>query len=315
MRDAAAPERTWLHGLLFVLTTLTACYAGLAWSAGFLAFEGGAGAGVLPDPARIAADARLFPLSALYAAVLMAILSVHEAGHYLTCRRHGVDASLPYFIPGPPFLGTFGAFIRIRSPLYFKKQVFDVGANGPLAGFALTLPALAVGLALSKVVPFTPTPDTINFGEPLLFKLAAALILGPIPEGSTVVLHPVGWAAWVGLLVTSINLVPLGQLDGGHVLYAVLGRRARSVSKAMVGVMFVMGVFFHTTWILLAVVMLVVERRNGTRLKHPEVVDEGEPLDPRRRRTAVLVLAVFVLSFIPAPVVGFSLVDIIKGLL
>lgn len=304
MRDAAAPERTWLHGLLFVLTALTACYAGLSWSAGFLAFQGGAGAG-----------ARLFPLSALYAAVLMGILSVHEAGHYLTCRRHGVNASLPYFIPGPPFLGTFGAFIRIRSNLYFKQQVFDVGANGPLAGFALTVPALAAGLALSKVVPFTPTPDILNFGEPLLFKFAAALILGPVPEGSTVALHPVGWAAWVGLLVTSINLVPLGQLDGGHVLYAVLGRRARSVSIAMVGFMFAMGVFFHTTWILLAAVMLVFERKNGTRLKHPEVLDESAPLDPRRRRTAVLVLAVFVLSFIPAPVVGYSLIDIVKGLL
>jgi membrane-associated protease RseP (regulator of RpoE activity) len=304
MRDAAAPERTWLHGLLFVLTALTACLAGLGWSAGFLAFQGGAGAG-----------GRLFPLSALYAAVLMAILSVHEAGHYLTCRRHGIDASLPYFIPGPPFLGTFGAFIRLRSRMHFKKQAFDVGANGPLAGFALTVPALAAGLALSKVVPFTPTPDAINFGEPLLFKIAAALILGPVPEGSTVALHPVGWAAWVGLLVTSINLVPLGQLDGGHVLYAVLGRRAQAVSKAMVGVMAVMGVFFHTTWILLAAVMLFVERRNGTRLKHPEVVDESVPLDPPRRLRAALVLAVFVLSFIPAPVVGFSLIDVVKGLL
>lgn len=315
MRDAAAPEKTWLHGALFVLTVLTVCYAGLSWSASFLAFQGGAGAGALVDPARIAAESRLFSLSALYAAVLMAILSVHEAGHYLTCRRYGVDASLPYFIPGPPFLGTFGAFIRIRSRLHFKKQVFDVGANGPLAGFALTVPALAVGLSLSKVVPFTPTPDTLNFGEPLLFKLAAALILGPVPDGSTVVLHPVGWAAWVGLLVTSINLVPLGQLDGGHVLYAVLGRRAQAVSKAMVGFMAVMGVFFHTTWILMAAVMLFVERRNGTRLKHPEVVDESVPLDPPRRLRAALVLAVFVLSFIPAPVVGYSLIDIVKGLL
>ncbi len=311
MRDAATPERTWLHGLLFVLTVLTACYAGLLWSGSFLAFQGGAVSGPAPLPR----DAPLFPLSALYAAVLMAILAAHEAGHYLTCRRHGVDASLPYFIPGPPFLGTFGAFIRIRSPLYFKKQVFDVGANGPLAGFALTVPALAVGLALSEVVPFTPTPGTIDFGEPLLFKLAAALILGPVPEGSEVVLHPVGWAAWVGLLVTSINLVPLGQLDGGHVLYAVLGRRAQAVSKAMVGFMAVMGVFFHTTWILLAAVMLVVERRNGTRLKHPEVVDESVPLDPPRRLRAALVLAVFVLSFIPAPVVGFSLIEVVKGLL
>ncbi len=315
MNDAAAPERTWLNGLLFVLTVLTACYAGLSWSASFLSLSAGPAAEALAAPGRVLQDPRLFPLSGLYAAVLMTILLGHELGHYLTCRHYGVRATLPFFLPGPPFLGTFGAFIRIKSPLYFKRQVFDVGAHGPLAGFALTVPALAVGMALSKVAPFTPSTDTLSFGEPLLFKLLAALILGPVPPGSEIVLHPIGWAAWVGLLVTSLNLVPLGQLDGGHVAYAVLGRRARLLSRVMVAVLAAMGVLFHTTWLLMAGVVLVLEFKSKTRLKHPEVVDEGAPLGLKRRLLAFLVLAIFVLSFIPAPVEGVSLIDLIKGAL
>jgi membrane-associated protease RseP (regulator of RpoE activity) len=315
MNNAAAPERTWLNGLLFVLTVLTACYAGLAWSASFLYASAGPGADALAAPGRVLQDPRLFPLSGLYAAVLMTILLGHELGHYLTCRRYGVRATLPFFLPGPPFLGTFGAFIRIKSPLYFKRQVFDVGANGPLAGFALTVPALALGMALSKVAPFTPSADTLSFGEPLLFKLMAAFILGPVPRGSEIILHPIGWAAWVGLLVTSLNLVPLGQLDGGHIAYAVLGRRARLLSLVMVFFMAVMGVFFHMTWLLMAAVVLIFEFKSKQRLKHPEVVDEAAPLDPKRRILAFLILAIFVMSFIPAPVEGVSLIDLVKGAL
>ena len=213
MSEQASEQKTWLHGLLFVLTVLTVCYAGLSWSAGFIAAGGTEGAGLLVGPEQVVRDPRLFPLSALYAAFLMAILVGHEAGHYLTCRRERVRATLPFFIPGPPFLGTFGAFIRIKSPLYFKRQVFDVGANGPLVGFALTLPTLALGMALSKVAPFVQEEGTLYFGEPLLFKLLARLILGRIPAGSEIILHPVAWAGWVGLLLTAINLLPIGQLD------------------------------------------------------------------------------------------------------
>jgi membrane-associated protease RseP (regulator of RpoE activity) len=313
--ETAPPDKTWLNGILFLLTVLTTCYAGLSWSASFLFFDSVAGAGPLVGPGRAFENAQLFPLSALYGAVLMTILVGHEMGHYLTCRRYGARATLPYFLPGPPFLGTFGAFIRIKSPLLFKRQVFDVGANGPLAGFALTVPALVVGLALSRVAPFTPSADTINFGEPLLFKLLSGLFFGPIPEGSGLVLHPVGWAGWVGLLVTSINLVPLGQLDGGHVAYAVLGRHARLVSRIMVVFLVVMGVFFHTTWLVAAALILFFEFKSKFRLRHPPVVDESEPLDAKRRLLGLLVLAIFFLSFNPAPVEGYGLIDLIKGAL
>lgn len=313
MNETAPSDKTWVNGILFLLTVLTTCYAGLSWSASFLFFD--AGADLIVVPGRALENARLFPLSALYAAVLMTILVGHEMGHYLTCRRYGARATLPYFLPGPPFLGTFGAFIRIKSPLLLKRQVFDVGANGPLAGFALTVPALAVGLALSRVVPFTPSAETVNFGEPLLFKLMSGLFFGPIPEGSGLVLHPIGWAGWVGLLVTSINLVPLGQLDGGHVAYAVLGRHARLVSRIMVVFLVVMGVFFHTTWLIAAALILFFEFKSKFRLRHPPVYDESAPLDVKRRLLGLLVLAIFVLSFNPAPVEGFGLIDLIKGAL
>jgi membrane-associated protease RseP (regulator of RpoE activity) len=315
MSDAPAAEKTWLNGLLFVLTVLTTCFAGLGWSASYLSFEAGSAPGVdfVAAAGRIFADPRLFPLSALYAAVLMTILVGHELGHYLTCRRYGIRASLPYFLPGPPFLGTFGAFIRIKSPIFFRRQVFDVGANGPLVGFALALPALVAGMALSRVATFALPAGTITFGEPLLFRLLTGLFFGRVAEGSILVLHPVGFAGWVGLLVTAINLVPIGQLDGGHVAYALLGRRARLLSLTMAGFLVVMGVFFHLTWLLVAALLIFFEVRSKTRLNHPPVVDEGAPLGLKRRLLSALLLLIFVLSFIPDPVKGAGLIDILSG--
>jgi len=306
-------SRTWLNGLLFVLTILTLCYAGLSWSANFLAAGATPGPGPLVPPDQVLHDPRLFRLSALYAAVLMTILVGHELGHYLTCRRYGVPATLPYFLPGPPFLGTFGAFIRIKAPVLFKRQIFDVGASGPLAGFVLAVPALAAGLALSRVAPLVPSGETIYFGEPLLFKLMARLFHGPIPAGSEIILHPVGWAAWVGLLVTALNLIPIGQLDGGHVAYALLGRRARLLSRVMIAFLAVMGVFFHLTWLILAAFILVFEFRSKMRLRHPPVFDEDAPLGRKRTILAVILALIFVLSFVPDPVRGAGLLDLIKG--
>jgi membrane-associated protease RseP (regulator of RpoE activity) len=315
MSDTAASEKTWLNGLLFVLTVLTTCFAGLFWSAGYLYSEAGGAPGtdLVAGAVRAFSDPRLFPLSALYGAALMTILIGHELGHYLTCRHYDIRATLPFFLPGPPFLGTFGAFIRIKSPIFFKRQLFDIGANGPLVGFALALPALTVGMALSKVAVFTPTSDTIMFGEPLLFKLLSGLFFGRIPEGSALVLHPIGFAGWVGLLVTALNLVPLGQLDGGHVAYAILGKKARFVSRIMVGVLAVMGVLFHVTWLLVAAVILFLEFKSKLRLRHPPVVDEESALGPKRRLLGVLIVIIFVVSFIPDPVKGAGLLDLLRG--
>ena len=305
MSDMPRGQKTWLNGLLFALTILTTWFAGLFFALSFLSSGGAPGASLL--------DPRVVGLGFLYALALMTILTGHELGHYLTCRRYGVLATYPFFIPGPPFLGTFGAFIRIKSPVRFKHQIFDVGANGPLTGFALALPALVIGLAFSKVGPVPTTPDTISFGEPLLFRLLSGLFFGPIPEGSSLILHPVGFAGWVGLLVTAINLVPLGQLDGGHVAYALLGRRARLLSRIMVGFLAVMGLFFHLTWLILAAVLLFFEFRTKMRLQHPPVLDEDAPLGTRRTILSLVILLIFILSFIPDPVKGVGLLDLLKG--
>jgi membrane-associated protease RseP (regulator of RpoE activity) len=295
-----------LNAVLFGLTLLTTWFAGLLFAQSFVSV-GTAG----PGPSLF--DPRVAGLGLLYALALMTILTGHELGHYLTCRRYGVQATYPFFLPGPPFLGTFGAFIRIKSPVYFKRQIFDIGANGPLTGVLLALPVLALGLALSRIGPLPASPETISFGEPLLFRLLGALFIGPIPDGSSLILHPIGFAGWVGLLVTALNLLPIGQLDGGHVSYAVLGRRAGLLSRLMIVFLVLMGFFFHTTWLILAAVILVLEVRSKMRLRHPPVVDEAAPLGSRRTVLALILLVIFALSFIPDPVKGVSLLDVIKG--
>lgn len=298
-------SKTWLNALLFGLTVVTTWFAGMLFASSFLTADGGPGLGFFSP--------RVVATGLSYALTLLVILVGHELGHYLTCRRYGVPATYPYFLPGPPFLGTFGAFIRIKAHVRFKHQIFDIGANGPLTGFVLAVPALAVGLAFSKVAPFAATPDTITFGEPLLFKFLAVLFFGRIPAGSSIILHPVGFAGWVGLLVTALNLIPIGQLDGGHVAYALLGRRARVLSRIMIVFLVVMGVFFHLTWLILAVIILIFEFRSRLRLSHPPVLDEDAPLGSRRTILAVVLALIFVLSFIPDPVQGVGLLDLIKG--
>lgn len=302
---ALRPSKTWLNALLFGLTFLTTWFAGLLFASSFLAAPDGPGPGLF--------DPRVVGLGVLYPLALLVILVGHELGHYLTCRRYGVPATLPFFLPGPPFLGTFGAFIRIKAPVPFKRQIFDVGANGPLTGFLLTVPVLVLGLAFSKVAPLVPSPDAITFGEPLLFRLLSRLLAGPVPEGATLVLHPVGFAGWVGLLVTALNLIPIGQLDGGHVAYAVFGRRAWLLSRVMAAFLVVMGVLFHLTWLVLAAVILFFEFRSRLRLRHPPVLDEDAPLGLKRTLLAAALVLIFVLSFIPDPVQGVGLLDLIKG--
>lgn len=307
MSDINSEQKVEVHGLLFGLTILTTWFAGMDFfGRSFLAAEGA------PVPSLL--DPRVVGLGFLYALALMIILTGHELGHYLTCRRYGIQATYPFFIPGPPFLGTFGAFIRIKSPVRFKQQIFDVGANGPLTGFALALPVLVIGLAFSKVAPFAVSSDSISFGEPLLFRLLSGLLFGRIPEGSVLILHPIGFAGWVGLLVTAFNLVPLGQLDGGHIAYAILGKRARIVSRVMIAFLAVMGVFCHVTWLILAGVLLFFEFKSKMRFNHPPVLDEDAPLGLRRTVLSVVVVLIFVLSFIPDPVKGASLLDFLKGM-
>ena len=248
-------------------------------------------------------------LSLVYTAVLMAILLSHEMGHYLTCRRYGLDATLPFFIPAPTLIGTMGAFIRIRSPITRKRQLFDIGAAGPLAGFVLTVPVLAAGLAMSKVVLFLPRDQSLYFGQPLLFKFLGAFLIRGNAPGFEVILHPVAFAGWVGLLVTSINLFPIGQLDGGHILYSLFGPRAKRAGILFIAFFVVMGVFFWAGWLLWAVLVLILG------LRHPPVWDGEARLGKGRTWTAIVILVIFAVSFVPAPIQGFDLISLLKPLI
>jgi Zn-dependent protease len=301
-----ARTRPWINVLLFVLTVASAFAVGVGWSANYRYAEALARHPELAGAVRPWSDPAILWLSLAYAAALIAILLGHEMGHYLTCRRYGIGATLPFFIPAPTLIGTMGAFIKITTPVTSKRQLFDIGLAGPLVSFCLSVPALAVGLALSKVVPAMPQEGTLYFGEPLLLKILTSVFFGSAGAGQDVVLHPVAFAGWVGLLVTAMNLFPLGQLDGGHVSYAVFGPRARTISRVFLAIFAVMGILFWMGWLVWALMILALGMR------HPRTWDEGAPLGRRRTILAVAAAAMFVLSFIPDPVRGYNIAGLIR---
>lgn len=259
-------DRVWLHILLFLLTV------GTTWLVGGWA----------------------------YSVTILAILGSHEFGHYFACRYYDVDASLPYFLPLPtPLTGTLGAFIRIREPIPSKRMLFDIGIAGPIAGFLVAVPALFFGVALSTVAPIGPEEGQLWLGEPLLVQLASRVLWGPIPDSQTLLLHPIGFAAWFGLLATALNLFPIGQLDGGHISYAVLGRRSTYVTVTTIGVAIALA-FRSASWIVWTALMIVMLATFG--LRHPRTVDEHIPLDRTRLILAVIAALIFALCFTPAPI-------------
>lgn len=237
-----------------------------------------------------------------YSFTILVILGTHEMGHYLACRYYDVDASLPYFIPAPPFIltGTLGAVIRIRERVPSKRMLFDIGAAGPIAGFVVAVPALVLGLSLSRLVPMPDDFVGFTLGEPLLFQFVAWLIWGSAPEGYTLNLHPVGLAAWFGLLVTAINLFPIAQLDGGHISYATLGSRSTAVTLGTTIVVIALAVFVSLSWAFWALMMVLM--LIGFGVKHPQTLDDHVPLDDTRRWIALGTLVIFVLCFTPAPI-------------
>jgi membrane-associated protease RseP (regulator of RpoE activity) len=208
---------------------------------------------------------------------------------------------LPFFLPLPPPFptGTLGAVIRIREPFSSKRALFDVGIAGPIAGFLVTVPALFIGVAMSHVVRLPPSFVGDELGEPLLFKLAAWMLWGTPPDGYSLNLHPMAFAAWFGLLATALNLFPIGQLDGGHISYAVLGPRSTVVTFVMLGVALVL-TFFSASWIVWTGLLVVMLFMVGPR--HPRVFDEEEPLDRARLVLALCAVVIFILCFTPAPI-------------
>jgi membrane-associated protease RseP (regulator of RpoE activity) len=288
-------DRVWRHFLLFALTIVTTTFVGAGHYASFLNdFSVGAG---LPKP---------FPALLLgglwYSATILAILGCHELGHYFACRYYDVDASLPFFIPFPFLLtGTMGAFIRIREPIPSKRMLFDIGIAGPIAGFVVAVPTLFLGLWMSHVVRLpADTSNLAYLGEPLLFQFASWLLWGTQPDGYSLNMHPMAFAAWFGMLATALNLFPIGQLDGGHISYSVLGPRwSTGLTFATVGIAIGL-TFFATSWMVWTGLMLVLLIMFGPR--HPRVFDEHVPLDRTRRQLALVAVAMFVLCFTPAPI-------------
>jgi membrane-associated protease RseP (regulator of RpoE activity) len=297
-------SRPWVHVLLFVLTFLTTTAVGMNHYGSFLL-------DFVQRPLAVTDARELFFGGLWYSVTILAILGAHEMGHYLACRYYDVDASLPYFIPLPPsgpigFLtGTLGAVIRIRAPIRTKAQLFDIGVAGPIAGFVIAVPALFWGLAMSHTAKLPPNFVGYELGEPLLLKGAAWLMHGQIQDGYSLNLHPMAFAAWFGLFATMFNLVPFGQLDGGHLVYAWLGRRARHVYVAATAAT-VLLCLVSMTWLLLALIMLFVLWRFGP--NHPPTLDEHEPLDSARIGVALAAVLIFILCFTPAPIEPYELI-------
>jgi membrane-associated protease RseP (regulator of RpoE activity) len=227
---------------------------------------------------------------------LLSILLAHEMGHYVFCRIYRVDATLPYFIPFPlTLVGTLGAFIRIRGPIPHRRALFDIGIGGPLAGFAVCLPVLALGLFEAKIVPDTPSAFTLSLGEPLLFHWSAVW-LRHLGEGQTLSIGPLGMAAWFGLFVTALNMMPIGQLDGGHVAYSLLREKAHVVSRIASWVCVGL-IYFGPSWIVWAILLRVLGRR------HPPTWDDGIRLGRGRVAVGVLGFVIFAVCFTPTPIV------------
>lgn len=303
-------RRIWLNIILFVVTVISTFFMGITWSLSFKYADVLSQNPEINLNVKIFDDPQIISLSIVYAAALLGILLGHELGHFLTCQYYKINATLPYFIPAPTLIGTLGAFIKIKSPITRKQQLFDIGVAGPLVGFILSVPTLIYGLSLSKVVPAIPREESLIFGEPLLLKIVGSLIFKDVPPDFDVILHPVAFAGWVGIFVTALNLFPIGQLDGGHVSYALLGSKSRNLARLFLGIFIFMGIFFWIGWFVWAFIIILLG------LKHPRVVDEETPLSPRRKFLGFVVLIIFILSFIPDPIKGYgssNLIDLIKN--
>ncbi|MEI6666915.1 MAG: site-2 protease family protein [Acidobacteriota bacterium] len=295
-------DRRWVNALLLAATVATTTYTGAFHWIGFQADFRADFQTIDPQITLAALAGGLW-----YSLTILAILGAHEMGHYLACRYYGIAASLPYFLPVPfPLTGTAGAFIKIREPITTKRALFDIGIAGPLAGFAVAVPALVIGLALSRVVTLPPDFSGVSMGEPLLFRAVSWIVFGTPPDTASINMHPIGFAAWFGLLATALNLIPIGQFDGGHIAYATLGRHAHKVTLAAVAGAIGLSVYSSSwiVWTLLAVGLLF-----AFGWKHPAVWDETEPLDRTRRWMALAALVILVLCFTPAPIEPMDLLQ------
>jgi len=292
-RDGISTARWALHWTLLALTLVTTTIVGVVLAQSFQTnrpLE-------LDQYLNVFGTLEAHPLLLLdglaFSITLMTILLAHELGHYFACRYYGIDASLPYFLPFPSPIGTLGAFIRIRSPIYTRQALFDVGIAGPLAGFAVLVPALIIGIASSKIVPGIAERGDLTFGVPAIQRIFEWIIF-PHAKSGDLLLHPVARAAWVGMLATALNLLPIGQLDGGHILYAFTGRWHKLLSRIFVVALVPLGIFYSHTWLIWAGLLFFFA------LRHPVIFD-ATPLDKNRVTLGIIALAIFLLTFTLVP--------------
>lgn len=232
---------------------------------------------------------------------LMAILGIHELGHYIVSKKHNIVASLPFFIPIPPNpvlpLGTMGALISMREPIPNRRSLLDIGIAGPIAGFLVAIPVIIIGLSMSKTIALSDVPKgSAMLGDNLIIILFSKLMFS-VPHGYTINLHPTAFAGWVGLLVTAINLLPAGQLDGGHIARAVLKEKQRYASMATIGLLIVLTFFGFGNWLLLLLLLIFL-----IGIQHPPPLNEYMTLDRKRKVLAFFALLIFILCFTPNPV-------------
>ena len=276
------PKISRIHWILFLLTIFTTLFAGAIME----------GAQIYSNPLEIFKG---IPFSF----TLLFILGTHEFGHYYYAQKHKVDATLPYFIPAPPFLfliGTFGAFIKIKSPIYRKDALLQIGAAGPIAGFIIAVPALVIGLLLSEVIEKKDIQGAIILGDSILMKVLIFITHPGLLESQDIMLHPIAFAGWIGLLVTMLNLLPIGQLDGGHIAYAMLGDKQDIIGKLAFLLLIPLS-FFSINWLIWGILLLLLMRS----VKHPPIQDIHVPLSYKDKRIGYACLIIFILCFIPAP--------------
>ena len=273
------PEIPRINVILFFITILTTLLAGAM-------MEGG--------------DVFTHPMELLkgipFSVTLMLILGTHEFGHYYYAQKHGVDATLPYFIPAPTLIGTFGAFIKINSPITKKSALLQIGAAGPIAGFIIAVPALIIGLTQSTVISLDETFEGMRLGDSILMMGLTGIIFPGLESNQDILLHSVAFAGWIGLLVTMLNLLPIGQLDGGHIAYAMLGENYENVAKIALLSLIPLS-YFSMNWLIWGALILILMRT----IKHPPVMNIHQPLSRQDQKIGFICLAIFILCFIPAP--------------
>jgi membrane-associated protease RseP (regulator of RpoE activity) len=280
-----------LNALLFLLTLVFTLVIGIQYHISFHSIS-------LPPGSDFFAFLWRHPAAWLwgfsYSFSLLGILLVHELGHFFACRFHRIEATLPFFIPAPTLIGTFGAFIKIKSPFSSKKALFDVGLAGPLAGFLVALPVIFIGISYSRIVQKEALQAGMTLGEPLIFKLIAWLVFGSAAGQHDILVHPMAFAGWFGLLATVFNLFPIGQLDGGHIFYALFGKKSYYAGVASVVVILLLGITYWPGWLFWALIVTLIG------LRHPPIY-EDEKIDLKRKILAAIALLIFLVSFTPAP--------------